>query len=699
MPDLISVTLEPARLQLLPSGSSAPASAAVIIKNRSEEVGNYTLTIEGVQPDWCDISPNQLSAFPFQEVRAQVNVHFPAGLPSAIYRVTVCVHSLEREGLEGRGVIEVDVPAPAVQKQPVPPPPDAGKSGAQQQGAAVGEQRQAQPRPQTASQIELRVEPATENAPPLPALQWKLRLRNAGNVLDTFGFNFTGISQNWVSIDPVEMQLYPGEEGTALLVVRPGLDTPPAAYPFILRAFSHVNINERTEVALKIEIRPTVSFSLDISPREAESQGLRDFQVLLSSAANANADVWLDLSASDQDRACDYIFNPREVLLPARQRVASALRVQPRSVLKAGERKQYTFHVQAAPRMAGLPAQSVDGRLTQTGVAPVNVGLQPQVQSAEMEADYMVQVANPSAVDVSLVFSADDPEMACDYTFLPDRRYVPANGTSSTRLHVKARAANRGQASRPIAFTVKATRQGELLPTATSQGTFQQAPGRPLSIELIPAQQSQTGAAKYSVRVRNPFPTPINVWLDARDENDAVAFKLSPQGIRVPPGTDGLVNLVATPKDKLLASEQRRVHKFSVYATLEGAATPTTIPGTLAQTQGFDWGGPLGKLGNFIVGAIKLIFKVILWAIPWILLLLVLYFIANLGISALYYVATSDPQLGPIVTGLIPQRLIEALHSTLLFRTISDGIVNTVIRILAVISARMNPPATPTPQP
>ena len=71
MPDLIVVSLDPVRLQLQPGGK---ASAAIIVKNRSEEVQNFSLSLEGAPSTWGEITPDQLSAFPFQEVRAQINV-------------------------------------------------------------------------------------------------------------------------------------------------------------------------------------------------------------------------------------------------------------------------------------------------------------------------------------------------------------------------------------------------------------------------------------------------------------------------------------------------------------------------------------------------------------------------------------------------------------------------------------------------
>jgi hypothetical protein len=699
MPDPIVVSLDPAHLQLQPGGK---ASAVIIVKNRSEEVENFSLSLEGVPSTWGEITPQQLSAFPFQEVRAQISVHPPDGTQAAIYRLTICAKTQDEAGAEGRGLLEVEVPAAPVIET------DMTVQAAKVQSAKPDQVNVPRPiptpaRPQTAVQIELRVEPSTDKPLPPPALQWKLRLKNAGNVLDTFGFSFNGIPQNWVSIDPVETQLYPGEEGTSLLVVQPPADTKAGSYPFTLRAFSHVNMNERTEVALKIDVKASLGFQLDVTPHEAEIQGVRDFQVYINSTPAANGDMWLDLSANDQDNACEYNFQPKEILLPARQRVMSTLRVKPRAVLGPNERKQYTVKVAAVPRQAAAPSQSVDLRVTHTGSLPPNLTIQPQVQNAEMESDYMVVVANQSAVDVTLYFSADDPEMACEYTFVPDRRFISANGTSSIRLHVKARAAFRGDKPKQITFAVKATRGGELLPVATVQGQLNQLPGRPLTAQLIPPQLSSTGRAKYSTRVHNPYNGPILAWLEARDETDALAFNVSPTRMQIPAGADGLFELGVKPKDKLLPTDQRRVHKFTVSVYVQGLSTPTTVTGLLAQVKGTDWTSPIGKiikgLFDFIWAVIKLLFKLLKWAIPIILILIVLIFVADLGIATLFYIVHHDNQLGPIITGLVPGQIISGLHNTMLFKGISDSIVAAAAKIMAVMQTRLNPPPTPTPAP
>jgi hypothetical protein len=80
--------------------------------------------------------------------------------------------------------------------------------------------------------------------------------------------------------------------------------------------------------------------------------------------------------------------------------------------------------------------------------------------------------------------------------------------------------------------------------------------------------------------------------------------------------------------------------------------------------------------------------------------LLVLIFLANLVIAAMFYFVNNDPQLGPIITGLIPADTIEGLHRTMLFKSIADAIVDAAVKILSVVQQRLTPPPpAPVPNP
>ncbi|TMC52119.1 MAG: hypothetical protein E6J26_09355, partial [Chloroflexi bacterium] len=294
-----------------------------------------------------------------QDVQARLTIHPPQEAHGAVYHLTLRALSQTRSGVEGRALIDVDVPAPQVSQPETPPRQEAPPL--------------ATPPPQTASQIEVVAEQVKDSKLPPPAVQWKLYLHNAGAVLDTFAFSIAGVKPGWVHIEPPQLTLKPDEAGTALLNVQPPPETAAAAYPFTLRTFSHLNLKQRTEIALKIEVKPTTGFQLSLDPKEAEAQGQRDFNALLASSANSNTDLNVTLSAGDQDNACEYTFDPAQLFVPAKQSVSSTLRVRPLTVLGPNERKTYTFKVTATPRDNAAPAQVAEGRLTQVAAAPLRL--------------------------------------------------------------------------------------------------------------------------------------------------------------------------------------------------------------------------------------------------------------------------------------------------------------------------------------
>jgi len=91
MSEKINVTLSPERLQVAP-GESAITTAT--IKNTGDVVEAYSITVEGVGPQWCTLSVSSASLFPSDEERVQITVQPPkdsssrAGTYNAVVRVT-----------------------------------------------------------------------------------------------------------------------------------------------------------------------------------------------------------------------------------------------------------------------------------------------------------------------------------------------------------------------------------------------------------------------------------------------------------------------------------------------------------------------------------------------------------------------------------------------------------------------------------
>jgi hypothetical protein len=660
MAEALAVSMNPARIQVKPGEQAA---AVAVIRNRSEEVGHYRLMLEGALPGWAEIVPDQVSAFPLQETQAQVLVHPPADARPAIYHLTVRAISQERADITAQAILDVDVPAPAqVAAAPAGPAAPA-----------------AQPVAQAAAQIEMNVLPVRDPSLPATASQWRLTVRNAGNVLDTFSFSVAGLRPAWVSFDPPEVTLKPGEQGSALLTVQPTPDTPPSAYPFRLRAFSQLNLNERTEIALRVELRPQAGFKVSIAPREAESQGLREFKVTLTSNPDANADVHLDLAASDQDNACEYRFDPPAVFLPARSSATSTLRVRPRAVLAAGEQRQYTFTVVASDASGLAPAQSDSAKLTQKGAPPLALSLRPKVQTGELEAEYTLLVINPSTVDMTLSFAGEDPEAICSYTFEPAKLTIPPASDGEAKLRLRVRSYNDEQSVKAIPFTVLVTRAGELVPAGRADGTFNQRPMKPVLLELIPPQQSQTGEARYTVKARNARPNAVQLLLDAHDDNDALIFKFNPRMIALSAGGEGLAQLTVRPKDKLRPADgPRKVHQFVVSGQADAGAAAGSVKGILAQTRGAEVGRGVRKF-----------LRSIFWLLKWVIFIMVVGFLLTLVTSGIGELACRNPRAGEVLFPILSNPIVHMLF----VRTPLGGPANAVVRVIVdVLGAFVNLP-------
>ena len=253
MADAIVIRVEPVLVQVKPG---AQVSANITIRNRTEEVGHYLLSVEGLPAGWADIVPDQISAFPMQDIPSKIVIHPPVGTRGATYHAAIRAVSQENTAIEVRGNLDIEVPAP-VATAPIGPPPSIPEmhGPGNTQSTAIPTIPQTV-RNQTAAQIEINAELLKDSKLPPPAVQWRLSLHNAGGVLDTFAFSITGIKAAWVRLEPAQLTLKADERASALLTITPAPDTPSGTYPLVLRTFSHLNMKQRTELPLKFDVRP-----------------------------------------------------------------------------------------------------------------------------------------------------------------------------------------------------------------------------------------------------------------------------------------------------------------------------------------------------------------------------------------------------------------------------------------------------------
>ena len=94
-------------------------------------------------------------------------------------------------------------------------------------------------------------------ASPGKPVRVKVTVRNVGPVVETYSLSSVGNGSGWVSLVPSELSLFPGDENSAAIVIKPPRASRVGAqtYPIGIKATSEVDPNESTVAELSIRGR------------------------------------------------------------------------------------------------------------------------------------------------------------------------------------------------------------------------------------------------------------------------------------------------------------------------------------------------------------------------------------------------------------------------------------------------------------
>lgn len=203
----------------------------------------------------------------------------------------------------------------------------------------------------------LALERTRVRAEPGQALRVDLTVRNPGNVVETYDLRVLGPTEPWVEIVPATISLFPGDEGTATLTLRPPMSSRVVAGHYVVgvQATSEVRPDESSTVELQVEVDPFLRFRAESS---FTSVAMRRKGTLLVRVMNdGNSTVTYALSASDPE---GYL----------RTRVK-----EPQLTLAPGEARWVEVIVIAAPRIIGSSFETKIVMITVTPLRDVDSGL------------------------------------------------------------------------------------------------------------------------------------------------------------------------------------------------------------------------------------------------------------------------------------------------------------------------------------
>lgn len=205
----------------------------------------------------------------------------------------------------------------------------------------------------------------------------KITIRNIGSIVEGFRLEMLGSEiVGWAAITPAEVQIYPEQESSAIVVFAPpATGVRSGSFAFGVRAESVVDPNSASVVEGDIEVGRV--FGLQSSMTPVTSSGRWRGRHVLALTNWGNSPVRLKVWATDPDERLGFFVHPEILEIPIGGSATSGVQVRTRAPFLRGTQVRLAFQVRAEPDPAevapggGMPAlpnprlTAVDGAFLQ----------------------------------------------------------------------------------------------------------------------------------------------------------------------------------------------------------------------------------------------------------------------------------------------------------------------------------------------
>ena len=200
-----------------------------------------------------------------------------------------------------------------------------------------------------------------------------ITVRNSGSVVDRFTFQPLGLAADWITVEPPELRLLPGDSGTATVHFRPPKlsSVTPGETPWAV----WVRSDEDPDGSVVEEGSITVGVFRDISaellPRSGRARGKRRVRQELAVDNRGNDVARVDAAGVDLDERLLFNIKPAVVEVPPGTAGFARVRVKSRRRFWRGHTKSHTYQVVVRdPEDASARPVVLDGTLMQDPVLP-----------------------------------------------------------------------------------------------------------------------------------------------------------------------------------------------------------------------------------------------------------------------------------------------------------------------------------------
>ena len=175
-------------------------------------------------------------------------------------------------------------------------------------------------------------------------------VRNPGTIVEGFRLHVVGEgASDWAEVTPPEVQVYPDQEATAVVVFSPpaGSATRSGSFPFGVRAESVVDAGTSAVAEGDLEIGRVFGLQAKLTPVTSSGRWRGKHFITLTNWGNAP--VRLKLTAGDPDENLAFLVGPEILDLPLGVTGHAQLRVKTKSPFLRGTPTRLPFQLVAQP--------------------------------------------------------------------------------------------------------------------------------------------------------------------------------------------------------------------------------------------------------------------------------------------------------------------------------------------------------------
>ncbi|WP_173160319.1 COG1470 family protein [Phytohabitans suffuscus] len=196
----------------------------------------------------------------------------------------------------------------------------------------------------------------------------ELRIRNSGQVVDQFRLEPLGTVAKWLTVEPELLNLFPGEEGSAVLTLNPprSPDVPAGPTPFAVRASSREAPEWSETVEGSVEVAPFTDTTAWLHPRTLRRGRRGTFRLYVDNRGNRSIES--ELAALDVDNLLTFALRERRVVTAPGTASVVKLRAKVRKTFAKGADQLRPFQVLI--RLGEEEPITADGALKQRQLLP-----------------------------------------------------------------------------------------------------------------------------------------------------------------------------------------------------------------------------------------------------------------------------------------------------------------------------------------